>query len=383
MKSNWLIDILPVLIVVLIVLAAIIAIIVHVVRKQKIKNMLLREQGFLEKGAKGNGDYEGIEYSYYHFQGGKNAPPYFKVSVDCPGGGSFKITRENRFDRFFKKLGICVELDTRDQEFDDNFFITTDTVGFAREYFSKPEKRRAVMDIFAKGFSQVLYEGKKQELTATWNSYPRGRDMEIKTVEEIALSLGQLSREVPNIYEQDIIEIAALKQKRFFSAAVPIFLLIAGIIGMIFGFSVYRPLDEGKAVLNSLQYSIPLLILFLFVSVNLLRGRSSSHRELIGIWVLSIFAFILGGIGGEITLNGWLDKGKPMVHEVDVINKYTSRSKNNTTYHVVVKSWRKSEYSEKLMVNANLYDELEAGQSKMIITTKPGKFGFEWLVDYQ
>jgi hypothetical protein len=239
------------------------------------------------------------------------------------------------------------------------------------------------MEIFAKGFTQLLYEGKKQELTATWNSYPSGRHMESKTVEEIAQLLGQLSREVPNIYEQDLVEIAALKQKRFFSAAVPIILLIAGITGMIIGFSSFKPLDEGKIILNSFQYSIPLLILFLFVTLNFLKGHSSSHRELIGIWILSIVAFILGGIGSEITLNGWLDKGKPMVHEVSVINKYTSQSKNSKTYHVVVESWRKENYSEKLIVNRDFYDDLEPGQSKMIITTKPGKFGFEWLVDYQ
>ncbi|HLP45078.1 MAG TPA: hypothetical protein VK469_03990 [Candidatus Kapabacteria bacterium] len=383
MKGNSLIEILPVLIVVIAVLAALIGIIVYIIRKQKAKIIQLKEQGLLGKGAKGQGNYEGVDYSYLHFRGGKNAPPFFKVSVKCPSNGDFKITRETRFDRFFKKLGICVELETRDKEFDDNFFITTDTVGFTREYLSKPEKRGAITEIFSKGFKEIKHDGKAAELTASWNSFPRDRNMEIKTVEEIALLLGQLSREIPNIYEQETAENAGWKQKRSIVFAVPIFLLIAGIAGMVIGFSSYRPLDEGKIILNSFKYSLPGLLLFLWAAVQLLKGRSSSHRELITAIFLSLVGFSLAGMGGEITLNGWLDKGKPAVHQARVIAKYRSKNKNSYTYYAIVESWREGQFQEKIKVGRSVYDYLEPVQARMIITTKPGKFGFEWLMDFR
>ncbi len=381
MKTDSLIEILPVLIVVLIVFVTIISIIVYVVRKQKAKTIILREQGVFEKGARGNGSYQGVDYSYIHFQGGKNAPPYFKVSVECPSTGEFKITRETGFDRFFKRLGICVELETNDREFDDAFFITTNTEGFTREYFRKSDKRRFVTEIFANGFNEVKHDGKK--MIATWKSFPRGMTMEIKTVEEIAAALGHLAGDIPNIYEQESAKNIGWKQRRFFAFAVPGFLLAAGIAGLIIGLTIFRPLDEGKVILDSFKYSIPLLILFLWFAVQLLRGRSSSHRELMGVFALSLFGFIAAGMGGEITLNGWLDKSKPVVHEVKVIDKYSTRSKNSRSYHVVVESWRKGQYSEKLSVRRSFYDNLDPGQSTMIITTKAGKFGFEWLVEYR
>lgn len=381
MKGDSLIEMLPVLIIALVVFVIVISIIVYVVRKQKGKNRDLREQGFFEKGARGQGNFQGVDYSYVHFQGGHNAPPYFKVSVECPSTGDFKITRETGFDRFFKRLGICVELETNDREFDDAFFITTDTVGFTREYFRKSDKRRLVTEVFARGFNEVMHDGKK--IVATWKSFPRGMKMEIKTVEEISAALGQLAGDIPNIYEQESAENIGWKQRRFFAFAVPIFLLVTGIACLIIGLTIFHPLDEGKVILDSFKYSTPLLIVFLWFAVQLLRGRSSSHKELMGVFALSLFGFIAAGMGGEMTLNGWLDKSKPVVHEVKVIDKYSTRSKNSHTYHVVVESWRKDQYSEKLTVWQSFYDTLAPGQSRMSITTKPGKFGFEWLVKYR
>jgi hypothetical protein len=322
-----------------------------------------------------------VEYSYFHFRGGHNAPPYFKVSVECPSTGDFKITRETGFDRFFKRLGICVELETNDREFDDAFFITTNTVGFTREYFRKSDKRRLVTEVFAKGFNELMHDGKK--IVTTWKAFPRGVTMEIKTVEEIVAVLGQLAGDIPNIYEQESAENIGWKQRRFFAFAAPGFLLAAGIAGLIVGLTIFSPLDEGKVILDSLKYSIPLLLLFLWFSVQLLRGRSSSHRELMGVFALSLFGFIAAGMGGEITLNGWLDKSKPVVHEVKVMDKYSTRSKNSRSYHVVLESWRKGRYSEKLSVGRGYYDYLVPGQSTMVITTRAGKFGFEWLVEYR
>lgn len=365
------------------IIAVIFVAIFFLIRRHKSKNMKLKEQGLLGKGAKGQGIYEGVEYSYLHFQGGKNAPPYFNVTIVCPSSGIFKITRETRFDRFCKKLGICTKLETQDREFDDTFFITTDTIGFTRDLFSKSEKRRLVMEIFAKGFTEIKYDGKK--MMANWISFPRNKLMEIKAVEEIASLLGQLGRDMPHIYEYETEtpENAGWKQKRFIAFALPILLLAAGIAGMIIGLTSYIPLDEGIIILNSFKYSIPCLFLFLWAVILLLKGRTSSHRELIPAMILSILGFILGGMGGGITLNGWLDNGKPTAHEVKVINKYYSKNKNSFTYYAAVESWREGQYQEKIKVSRSFYDYLEPGGSRMIITTKPGKFGFEWLVNYK
>ena len=51
------------------IIAVIFVAIFFLIRRHKSKNMKLKEQGLLGKGAKGQGIYEGVEYSYLHFQG--------------------------------------------------------------------------------------------------------------------------------------------------------------------------------------------------------------------------------------------------------------------------------------------------------------------------
>jgi hypothetical protein len=50
---------------------------------------------------------------------------------------------------------------------------------------------------------------------------------------------------------------------------------------------------------------------------------------------------------------------------------------------VIVNSWRKPESTEKLRFSKSFYNYLQPGSSTITITTKPGKFGFEWIVELE
>jgi hypothetical protein len=126
---------------------------------------------------------------------------------------------------------------------------------------------------------------------------------------------------------------------------------------------------------------LPILILFTWFFIKLLRGRSSSHRELITVFLISLIAFPLAGFGYSGFLNGALDDTPPVIHQVPVINKYYSRSKNNYSYYAIVESWRETENTEKLSISKSFYNFLQPGSSMITITTKSGKFGFEWIVN--
>ena len=124
-------------------------------------------------------------------------------------------------------------------------------------------------------------------------------------------------------------------------------------------------------------------LLFTWFSIRLLKGRSSSHRELIAVFFIALFAFPLAGFGYRGFLNGALDDGPAAVHQVIVLNKYYSKSKNSYTYYAVVNSWRKTESTEKLRISKSFYNYLNPGSSTITVTTKPGRFGFEWIVDLE
>ncbi|MCP5047280.1 MAG: hypothetical protein GY940_08915 [bacterium] len=336
------------------------------------------QSGSLPKGASGEDTYEGITYSYKHFKGTDKAPPYFRITIPCTSSGSFKIQPETKFDRFFKKLGVCIEIETHDPTFDDAFYITTGKIPFTRDAMARSGNRRSIQAMFGLGFNHLKHDG--QSIILTWNRFPRRTQMERATMEKAVAQLGILAQKLPNIQPYESPDSSNWKIKRITAFALPIFLLISGLITLIIGFKTYTPLDKGQVFVNSLGFSLPLFVFFSWIALHLLKGRSSSHRQLIAVFFISLVAFPLAGVGYNAYLNGVLDNHPPSVYDAKVIHKYYTRSKSNYSYYAVVTSWRETEDTEKLRVSRRFYDSLRTNSSTITVTTKPGKFGYQWIV---
>ena len=74
----------------------------------------------------------GIPYWYRYTAGSRNSPPMLIVSIPCVSHGEFTINPEGGLDREAKKLGFSAEIQTGDAEFDDQYYIVSDTPEFAR-----------------------------------------------------------------------------------------------------------------------------------------------------------------------------------------------------------------------------------------------------------
>jgi hypothetical protein len=344
-------------------------------RKQKL------DSDAIKKGETGGGTVNGIDYTFRHFRGTHQVPPSFSVTVECPEGYAFKITKETAFDRFFKRLGLAVEVTTHDPSFDDNYYIAADNSMFAREYFGKSEHRRIIDKLFQAGFNQLQLKGRK--LTALWMPYRLKTPPTREEVDEIAASLGTLREKIPTMPPEQPPGIPVWKFKRAVAFTVSILAVVTGLISMMTGLLEYTPLDGGTMFLDSLKYSLPLLVLFIYATIRMIRGRSASHREFVAIAVIALIGFPLAGFGYEATFNGVLDQSEPRHHEVLIIKKFISRSKNSKSYYLVVESWRKGTQTEKLKSNFRTYQKVTVNESRAIVVTKPGKFNFEWLESYR
>jgi hypothetical protein len=335
------------------------------------------EQPSRLKAGKWQGQHEGIGYAWEYSRGSRNSPSYVLVSVNCQSSGSFKITKESAFDRFFKKRGICCEILTHDSEFDEKFFITTNTVNFTSHFFGKAQKRKIVNEIYDKGFKEISHNGKV--MMAKWSPVRSGKNFDMKLIEEIAVLLDQLAGDLPLAPTPSAFVSTGWKTKRTAAFAVPILLEILGITALVLGLTKYRPLDGWNLVSSTLKLSIPLLLIFLWLAVQLLRGRSSSHRELIVVAILAISGFLSAGAGFGMFLNGYLDTAQPVNHETLVVGKHISRSDKSTSYYAHVQSWRKEGEKESLKISRHEYDRIIADKTEATVTTKPGKFKYEWL----
>ncbi|MCP5053550.1 MAG: hypothetical protein GY940_40665, partial [bacterium] len=243
------------------------------------------ETGKVARGSSGEGTYQGLDYTYKHFRGSDKAPPYFRITIPCSVSGSFKVKKESKFDRFFKKLGVTIELQTHDPEFDDKFYITTNEILFTRNALERRENRQSIKDMFKLGFNVLTFKGRS--LTLTWQRFPRRKEMDTAVMEAAVVQLAVLVGNLPKIHVPEETEKSNWKLKRFAAFAVPGFLLLSGIVFLIIGSKSYTPLDHGKLFVNSLLYSIPLFILFSWTALQLVKGRLTSHYELIAIVLMA------------------------------------------------------------------------------------------------
>jgi hypothetical protein len=276
------------------------------------------------------------------------------VSVACESEGRFKVTKESGFDRFFKKYGITKEVQTLDKAFDDAYFIQSDTIDFVRQFFQPPEKRQAIPAVFDLGHTVVEHDGKAMKATCTPFHFKDERPPDFIT--GVVSRLAELSTDVPLVPQTPALDMGAWKTKRAVTFAVPILGLIIGIPLMILGLVLYPPLDALSVLLDSLKYSLPLLLVFLWLAVKLIRGRSTSHHELIVAAVLALIAFPSAGLG---------------------------MSGKTTDYNLVLESWRPGRRTETLEVSSWAYQRVVFNQTEVTIETKPGHFGFEWRVSYR
>jgi hypothetical protein len=338
----------------------------------------LEELGTLTSKNKGVGSFEGVEYKFEYFSGGKNAPPSLKVIVDCPSTGSFQTAKETKFDRFFKKWGLCAEINTGDLDFDQRFFIRTNTVNFTRLFFEAPEKRQAVTEIHERDFKHIIHDGKT--MAAVKSPYNLKDGVDRKLVEEVVAQMGVLSKRVPSIAETGT---SNWKVIRFVMFAIPALIYLTGMLTFVFGLVYFEPLDFWDLAAASLKFSIPVMVIFWWISALLLKGRSTSHREWFIIWITSLFLYPFAGASYMMFLNGYRDQAPAMSNQVMVVDKRISKSDKSTSYHAFVESWRDPNDVEKIDVSERDYPRIQPEATKMTVTTKPGRFGYEWIKEYR
>ena len=334
----------------------------------------------LTPGKEVAGTFNGRDYFQLYNQGGKNVPSSYTIKIECPSSGIFSISKETGFDRFFKSLGVTKEIQTGDKDFDQTFFINTDTPQFTRTFCMNPEKCQTVKNIFEHGFTKVEHDGKAMAAICSPVQFKEPLDQAV--IQKIVSFLSLLAENINEHPGEGIYQVNKdWKIKRVVAFSMPILLFIVGIPTFFIGLFEYTPLDKWELFLTTLKFSVPSFLFFLIVALKLIKGRSSSHRELIIILALSLVAFPGAGMGVGAFLNGWLDQSGSTSHVVLVMEKYTTSTKNGKNYHLILKSWRENRYSEKLQITSSEFMRVRPDRTKMKVVTKPGYYGFEWIVD--
>jgi hypothetical protein len=336
----------------------------------------------LVSGSTYEGELDGQIYQYQYFAGSNNSPSYFKVWVKCDSAGEFTIRSESRFDSFAKRLGLSAEIQTGDKQFDKEFYIQTDSIAFSKNFFSDLRKRDAARQLYAAGYNQLIHDGKTMEARVSPFSIDNLGDSEM--IEEAIRNLVTLCRELPaSYYQSRMLGTHAWKANRFLVFAISGLSIAFGIGGIVWGLRSYPPLDSTDMLLYSVQFSITALAAFIFLAVLLIRGRSSSHKELLIVLLMTLIGFPMAGFGGLILLNGYLDESDTSVRPARVDGRRVSKSRNSTSYYVSVESWRQGHDVEEIKVPHDTYSRAKPAETVMVLETREGRYGFEWIEGYQ
>lgn len=327
-----------------------------------------------------HGELAGAAYTTYYQTPttGKHARPSelrVGTAVDTPC--EVRVTTETWFDRACKRVGLATEIETGDDAFDAECYVRSDTPAFADAYLADPLKRAAVLDLRRMGFADVTLENRT--VTAKWVGFDPPRHDRPDLVVEVAARLLVLARGLPEPHPD--FDYRTGRHRRKWQVGLWSFLV--GFAATTLTLLAYPPISWGELLLRAVAVLAVGGPSFAYVSALALRGTSTSHYAWGGLMAGALLLFPVGSVGLVALVNGAADSSPEVTHDAVIVEKYTSKSKNRTKYHVRAASWRVPGETHSFDVSQADYNAVTAHQSQIRVTTRTGALGVEWLVRKQ
>ena len=150
-------------------------------------------------------------------------------------------------------------------------------------------------------------------------------------------------------------------------------LLAPGILGGVFAYVVYPPLDQALLVIFGL------CVLFLPILLQLrstMRKRLADDAPMLRKVYVSA-SLVLALFAGFLLLNGRLDNSPQTLVTTTLVQKTLSRGRGGTAYTLTVSSWRPGRRSEDFRVNSRAFARAAVGQP-VTIELHRGYYGDPW-----
>lgn len=322
-------------------------------------------------------NHNGIEYRFEMTSG--EGGSFLRVSIECASQGEFRIVKEVARDYFLKNIGIAMELQTGDAEFDKAFFIQTDSDEFARDFFKSAEKRKAIKAIFDKGMTSIQHNGKLFRVEVALEKVEKTLNKGFIT--SLVEPLHVLTQGLPSHFTPQ--KIFGMRKGKVKRVGAWIFLASFLAFGLYYfmtdAWNHPYPLTGGDGALSGFfKPALLLCVFFAVVAVAAFKDTSYSTDFLYFI-LMSPLTFMAGIYFCQI-INGALDFSPASRHAVKVINKFVSGgSDEKPSYYVYVPSLEHPGRTSNLVISENEFWKILPGETMLEVATKPGRLGVEWV----
>ena len=365
---------------VIIYLVSLVAIIVFIVvaiklfdpMRKKIKEIC----GGVNRKGVGIFTVDGKTITMKYFAGSRNSSPRLKISTYGIFGCELVIRRETSRDKFYKKIGLNQEIQVPDKEIDEELFFECDIPEFTKQLFLNADVKPLALKILSY-FNSI--EITRDTCTLTKCPCERLDNISNEVIVDSARNLLIFVSFIPRFISSYHPEVLSFKKWGTALYFIGYGILACGVICFILSFA-FRVVEPLRLWLLSIAVNILLFSGATYFAFQKIKGFSTSSRSLMHfIFSFGIGILLLGRYGVAVA-NGILDKTPVQEFKQVLVDKYTTRHKSSTTYHVVVSSWLPANPGWRFTESKEEYSRIQIGKTYYMIVTKSGRFGFEWVL---
>lgn len=309
--------------------------------------------------------------------------------IGCEGKSDLNIDlsikKENFIDKLFKFLGVSVECQINNVEFDNKFYLVTDNkniCNYLRNNKNLQEELSKLLEICEE--NSLKFNGFYLKGNRLWVHI-------LKNKEESISKLIPILFNIMDIFNNDLEEIKKTIIKTESTFKISIFLSISSAIVITatclfiyttYSFKIYE-VNVWDLIKLSFIPATTILLILMFSVIKVLGKSSRTHLVLIEFLILGYVGLIMISyeILKEININ--FDTSLPRAFVTKIINKEINHSrKGPTTYYLYLSEWENSKIKKKIKISSSIYKKYE-NNDIVKIYIKKGKLNVEWILEIQ
>ena len=312
-----------------------------------------------------------------------------RIGIDVESSFNFRLKEEKWYDRFFTWIGLAVEGQVGEDDFDKTVYIESDDSIFLRFLRKSDQARTDFLKLFNINHNSVSCTNEVRcSSKRLWVYYKTNGELNSEKIDEI------LKHVVPTLYsiKDDLVQIQTnqrtIKNRDPFIFRASILLtistalVIAGYIHFLrVNFHNYVPflVEEYSLFPMAITVAACVLLLFLILAVFLLGRSSRAHLVLLELFFVGGFGLTANSYTVIRDLNMEYDVSPEVVIEERVLSKDIHRGKT-TSYSIDVRDWYYETGVKRIYIAHSLYDSIEIG-STIEFRQKDGYLGYKWITD--
>lgn len=304
-------------------------------------------------------------------RGGKNKQPsMLSLRVASASEIDLQIKPEGWFDRFAKNLGIAREFQTGDRKFDDALYLRGEVdyrVGMA---LKQTEMRASILSLFQGGCTELRQQ--QRWLQVDWIGFDPAKAA--LPGPDVVARMAAIAAALPPRSGAPVSNQTLVKGLLWSATAA---LGVSALLGL--GYAPLRWWPMWRLVIPA---AVLTWLLLAWIAAWLLRGHSRSHDHWGGFVAVSLVTSVVGSLGLLCYYNGHFDPAPAVVHQAPLVDRWTTRHKSRTTYHLGVDDWLHPGQILDFHVDADVYADAQSGLSILEVRTGMGRLGVEWLQGY-